>query len=233
MNTDLGYIARGRGIPGYAIQQRGVRFTAKLQEMAASEILEMVGAETLRDIKSEDPNPLIKAFVVGHEGDSRGNIVGIGNVVKRWLKEMIHSLGKSIHKGIQLFSGHSDASDNVGRTAIGEVVGSKVTEIEGRESIVVACHIKPDYRHLPLDVASVETSAGFIQREDGTIEVVMVGDVTGIALGNSRVDTPGFPGATLLGQLQAFESQHKQADESRLRLGYSTKIGQSQKLRLV
>lgn len=219
---------------GYLVpQHRSMRFTAKLQEMAANEIRDMVGADALRDIKAEDPNPLIKAFVVGHEGDSRGNIVGIGNVVKRWLKEMIHALGNGIHKGLQLFSGHSAANDNTGRTAIGHVVGSKITEIEGRESIVVACHIKPDYRHLPLDVASIETSVDFVQREDGTIEIVKVGDVTGIALGNSKVDTPGFPGATLLGQLQAFELQNKQADESRLRLGYSTKIGQSQKLRLV
>jgi hypothetical protein len=233
MNTDLGYVARGMGVQGYVIQHRGVRFTAKLQEMAASEILEMVGADTLRDIKAEDPNPLIKAFVVGHEGDSRGNLVGVGNVVKRWLREMIHALGKSIHKGIQLFSGHNATSDNAGRTAIGKVAGSKIKEIDGRESIVVACHIYPDYRHLPLDVASIETSVDFVQREDGTIEIVKVDDVTGIALGNSRVDTPGFPGATLLGQLQAFELQNKQTDESRLRLGYSTKVGQPQKLRLV
>lgn len=227
MNTQLGYPAPPR------CQYRLMRFAAKLQEMSDNEILDMIGAETLMDIKAKDPNPLFKAFVVGHEGDSRGNIVGIGNVVKRWIKEMIHALRNSIHKGLQLFSGHNATSDNSGRTAIGEVAGSKIKEIDGRESIIVACYIKPDYRHLPLNVASVEAGVDLVQREDGTIEIVKVGEVTGIALGNSQVDTPGFPGATLLGQLQAFESQNKQADESRLRLGYSTKIGQSQKLRLV
>jgi len=38
----------------------------------------------------------------------------------------------------------------------------------------------------------------------GEVVVVDVEDVSAIALANGEVEQPGFPGATLLGQLQAF-----------------------------
>ena len=218
---------------GYLIEHRAIRFNAVLQEMAADEIMEMVGESILNKLRADDPNPLIKAFVVGHEGESKGNLVGFGNVIKRWFKTMIRALGSKIQAGLQLFHGHVDTNSHEGRVPIGEVVGTKLKEIDGRESVIVACHIKPEFRNLPLDVASVETTVDYKQNPDGTLEILGVSDVTGIALGNSRVQTPGFPGATLLGQLQAFESAHKLVNGSRLRLGYANnKMGQLAKIKL-
>jgi hypothetical protein len=219
---------------GYTVRQSGLRFTAALQEMASSEIMEMVDAARLASIKASDPHPLIKAFVVGHEGESVGNLVGVGNVVKRWVKTLIRTLGSKIRAGLQLFHGHAATNAHEGRMPIGEVVGTRIKDIDGRESVVVACHIRPEFRHLPLDVASVETNVDYTQAPDGTLEIVGVSDVTGIALGNSAIDRPGFSGATLLGQLQAFESSHNsKASGSRLRLGYSnTDKGQLSKVKL-
>ena len=206
-----------------------IRFHAALQEMAADEIMEMVGESTLNKLRASDPNPLIKAFVVGHEGESRGNLVGVGNVIKRWIKTMIRALGSKIKAGLQLFQGHAETNETAGRTPIGEVVGTKLKEIDGRESIIVACHIKPEFRDLPLDVASVETTVDYKSVGDGTIEILGVSDVTGIALGSSQMQKPGFSGATLLGQLQAFVLEHTDKQGSKLKLGYSIKSGRPDK----
>ena len=190
-------------------------FKAALQEMAESEIASMVDASRLADIKLHDPRPLIKVFVVGHEGESRGNLIGIGNVVKRWFRTMIHQLHEKVTTGLQLFSGHaSGTNDHLGRQQIGEVVGKALRTIDGRESVLVACYVRPDFKHLPLDVASVEIDVAIKPTGDGSVDITGLGELTGIALGNSAVNKPGFPGATLLGQLQAFE------EEQRVKCGY-------------
>lgn len=198
-----------------------MRFRATLREMAASDIAAMIPEAKLRELKVRDPRPLIKAFVVGHEGESRGTLIGIGNVVKRWFRTMVRKLHEKIGAGLQLFHGHAAGTNaHDGRLPIGEVVGKELREIDGRESVIVACYIKPEYKHLPIDVASVETNVQMSRAEDGTLDIVDVDDVTGIALGSSAVDTPGFAGATLLGQLQAFEAQQKLGYGAPLKLGY-------------
>jgi hypothetical protein len=224
MSTKLGF-----GIP----TKQGFRFSAPLQEMAESEILAMVPADRLKAMRDREPHPLIKAFVVGHEGESEGHLIGIGNVVKRWLRGMIQTLGQKVRAGLQLFHSHATGTNaHEGREAIGEVVGSMVKPIDGRESVIVACHIYPQFKHLPLDVASVEADATFVRNGAGTVDIVDIGEVTGIALGNSTVNRPGFPGATLLGQLQAFAVSQDITPGSRLRLGYSTHKGEPGRVRL-
>jgi hypothetical protein len=42
----------------------------------------------------------------------------------------------------------------------------------------------------------------------GNLVATDIQDVSAIALGNSEIETPGFSGATLLGQLQAFAKEH-------------------------
>ena len=199
-------------------------FSARLQEMADSEIAAMVEPSRLAQIKLRDPHPLIKAFVIGHEGESRGNLIGLGNVVKRWFKTMIHKLHEKVTAGLQLFHGHASGTNaHEGRAPVGEVVGKALKTIDGRESVVVACYIHPDFKHLPLDVASVEADVELAPTGDrDMVDIVGLGNLTGIALGSSAVDKPGFPGATLLGQLQAFEDECriKYGYQSGLRLGY-------------
>jgi len=180
-----------------------MRIRATLRAMASSEIEAMISAEKLAEIKSRDRNPIIKAFVVGHEGEARGNLVGYGNIVKRWFVDMVKRLNEKIPSGLQLFHGHAATNDNAGRVPIGEVVGKKLLNIKDRLSSVVACWIYPDYRHLPLDVASIEADVDLEGDDKDKLYVADVNEITGIALGNSEIETPGFPGAELLGQLQA------------------------------
>jgi len=186
-----------------------MRIQGKLYAMAESEIVAMVPAEKLAEIKERDSSPLLKAYVVGHEGEARGNLVGIGNVVKRWFRSAIEKLHDKIQSGLQLFHGHGPTNDNAGRAPIGEVVGKKLMDIEDRISSVVACWIYPDFRHLPLDIASIEADVDLRGDNTDQLYVADIGQISGIALGNSQIETPGFPGATLLGQIQAFAEKEK------------------------
>jgi len=176
--------------------------------MAESEILSMISPEKMKDIKGRDKSPLIKAFVVGHEGEARGNLVGVGNIVKRWFTDMVQKLNDKIKIGLQLFHGHAATNDTAGRTAVAEVVGKSLKNIKDRLSSVIACWIYPEYRHLPFDVASIEADVD-LKGDTDKLYVADVNEITGIALSNSQVETPGFPGATLLGQLQAFAEKRK------------------------
>lgn len=200
-----------------------MKIRATLHCMAESEIANMIPFGVMADIKRVDPKPLFKVFVVGHEGEARGNMLGVGNIVKKWYRTMVEKLHEKIAVGLQLFHGHGVTNEHDGRLTIGRVVGKALKEISGRLSTVVACYIDRDYRHIPLDVASIEAQIDMIAGAGGELEVVDVADVSAIALGNHAVEQPGFPGATLLGQLQAF------VEENKINIGYekpeSIKLG--------
>lgn len=187
-----------------------MRIKAQVLEMAANEIASMIPSSEMQRIRANDPRPHFKAFVVGHEGEARGTMIGVGNVVKRWFRSAVEKLHDRIKVGVQLFHSHQPGTNATGgREPIGEVVGKRAAKIGDRLSAIVACYIYPPFRHLPLDVASIEAEIVFEQDRLRGLHVVDVHDVTGIALGHSSVETPGFPGATLLGQLQAFVAKER------------------------
>ena len=190
-----------------------MKFKAIFLHMAASEIKAMIPPYYFDEIKRRDPKPLFKAFVVGQEGKAEATWVGVGAVVKTWFADAISKLTRKIWPGLKLFFNHVETNETEGRQEIGEVAGSMSKTIDGKYSAVIAAYIHPEFRHLPLDVASIEAEIG-INDIDDNIRAVNVEDITAIALGNSAINKPGFPGATLLGELQAFANgQKKKGDE--------------------
>lgn len=181
-----------------------MKIRAILHYMAESEIRAMIPTEKMKEIQAKCPHPVFKAFVVGHEGEARGNLIGVGNIVKKWFSDMIKKLNDKIEVGLQLFHGHAATNDNEGRLPIGEVVAKKLMNIKDRLSSVVVSWIYPGYSHLPLDVASIEADVDLRGESNENLYVADVNEISGIALGDSTIEAPGFPGATLLGQLQAF-----------------------------
>lgn len=181
-----------------------MRILAKFQSMASSEIMTMIPQDQFNRIKAQDPKPVFRAYVVGHEGESEGRLVGHGNVVKRWFSSTIRKLYDHIQYGLQIFHDHNaDNSQGAGRDPIGEVVGKGLKTIKDKLSAIAVIYIRPDYRGLPLDVASIEADVAVEEASRGIFDIDLK-QITGIALGNSAVNTPGFRGATLLAQLQAF-----------------------------
>jgi hypothetical protein len=171
--------------------------------MADGEILSMIPASQYARIVELDPHPVFRVYGVAHEGSSTGSLVGVGTVVKNWFKNAIEKLYSKIQEGTKLFHLHNENNSHDNRQPIGEVVGKKLTTISDRLTSVVAAYIYPEYRDLHLDVASIEADIVYSKSANG-IDIDDVAALTGIALGNSAVNKPGFAGATLLGCLQAF-----------------------------
>ena len=207
-----------------------MKFPARLQQMAASEIVNIIPNDIYQEIKRKDPNPLFQAYVVAHEGGATGKMVGMGSKVLNWFSSAINKIWEKLKYGTKIFHGHNIDSSHEGRQSIGEVVGKAIKTIQSKVNAIAIMYIYPEFRDLGLDVASIETDVQ-INPDDG-IHDVDVGDTTGIALGNSAVDKPGFEGATLLSQIQAMARELKLTDEPRWRLGYRITGRGERKLKL-
>jgi hypothetical protein len=196
-----------------------MKFTAKLQQMASSEILSIIPKDVYDNIKQRDEHPLFQAYVVGHEGEATGYMVGVGARVLNWFSSAINKIWKKLKYGTKLFHGHNTDSSHEGRQSIGEVVGKAVKTIQSKVNAIAIAYIYPEYRDLPLDVASIEADVRI--NPDSSVQDVDVGDITGIALGNSAVEKPGFAGATLLSELQAMSKKLEITDEPKWELSFN------------
>ncbi len=190
-----------------------MKFRATILEMASSEIMQHIPANIYEKIKAKDSHPVFRAYVVGHEGISEGKVVGHGNVVKRWYTSAIHQIVDKLQYGLKIFHNHVGTNVHKGRQIIGHIVGKTKEVINDTLSAVAIIYVKPEYKDLPLDVASIEADVTLNDDQNKGIFDADVNDITGVALGNSSVNRPGFPGATLLSQLQEF------ADQSQFNLG--------------
>lgn len=189
---------------------------ATLQHMADNEIRRMVSDQTLAKLKITDKHPQIRAYSIGHEGAAGGNLVGIGKASVQYFRDAIVKLFENVRNGIKVYHGHladGNTTDDSKRPSIGKVVGRALKEIDGILHTVAAVYIRPEYQTLPLDVASIEADVIFGITPDGAAHVDTIERLTGIALGNSATDVPGFPGATLVGAFQAFTHSAEQTGE--------------------
>jgi hypothetical protein len=183
-----------------------VKICGKLQEMAAEEVLRNVSALDYRRIIKADPKACFKAFCIGHEGESSGKVIGIGKVIKKWARAAIEKMTNVLEVGTKVFHLHEMTNDHEGRNPIGEVVGKSMSDVAGKLSSIAIMYIYPEYKDVPLDVASIEadiTVPETINPNTRSVEVD-VDEITGVALGNSQIVKPGFAGATLLATMQEF-----------------------------
>jgi len=182
-----------------------MRIIAKIRAMAEAEVLGLVPDRIIRDIKREDPRPLFKAFVVSHEGVATPTMIGIGKTIQRWFGNAVKALAMKLRIGTKVFNGHEEDNSHDQRQSVGEVIGKTVETINGFLSAVAVTYIYPKFKDLTFDVASIEADL-MIPSDVKEFEVQEpdVLAVTGIALGDSKIDKPAFPGATLQAALQAF-----------------------------
>lgn len=208
-----------------------MKFTARLQQMAASEIINIIPKDVYEEIKQKDPHPLFQAYIVGHEGKATGTEVGGGTKILNWFSSAINKIWEKMKYGTKIFHGHNIDSSHEGRKSIGEVVGKAIKTIKDKVNAIAITYIYPEFRDLPLNVASIEADVR-INPDDG-VHDVDVGDVTGIALGNSAVDKPGFADATLLSQIQAMSNKLEISNEPKWTLAYNRTHQGEQKFELV
>lgn len=177
---------------------------ASIHPMNRDEVLAMVDPLRLQAIKAKDQDPEIRAYVIAHEGEAKGHLVGLGARVIQYFADAVRSIHDRVGLGTPLFHRHNDTNDQAGREAIGEVVGKALKEIGGKLHEVIAAWVDPAHRGKDLDIASIEADVEFQERRDGTLSPVSVENVSGVALSSSKVEAPGFPAARLLTAIQAF-----------------------------
>ena len=190
-----------------------MRFRATILEMASSEIMQYIPANIYEGIKARDSHPVFRAYVIGHEGISEGKVVGHGNMVKRWFASAIDKIHEKLQYGTKVFHEHAKTNEHTGRTSIGEIVGKAKEIIKDKLSAIAIMYIKPEYKDLPLNVASMEADIYLSDDRNKGIFDVNVEDITAVALGDSAVNRPGFADATLLVQVQEL------VDQSQFNLG--------------
>jgi len=183
--------------------------TATLQSMADSEVLSMVPDDVISRIRIFDSKPLFKVFSVGHEGQASPTILGSAlSTPLQYFRSAIEKVSASISQGLAVFLNHAKGTnEHAGRARVGEVVSSVTKEIGDKLHSLATVYIYPEYKAAKLDVASIEAEVLYSQDAQGHAFVEGVQDITGIALGDADEVTPAFPGATLLGAIQAFQSQ--------------------------
>ena len=189
----------------------------QIQEMAAEEILDHVSASAYKRIKAGDSKAEFRAYCIGHEGESTGKVVGVGKVIKKWARAAIEKLTEKLTVGTKIFHMHGPTNEQGGRKPIGEIVGKVLSDAADRLSSIAIAYIYPDYRDIPLDVASIEADIHLPEKIGPTVKIsdVDVEEITGIALGNSAIVKPGFAGAALLAQLQEFADNVDRGNRSR------------------
>ncbi len=189
---------------------------ATILEMASEDILSHVPANLYEAVKAKDKNPLFRAYVIGHEGISEGQVVGAGNMVKRWFASAIEKIVEKLQYGTKIFHKHAKTNVHAGRGVIGHIVGKAKQIINDNMSAIAIAYIRPEYRDLKLDVASIEADVRLNDDRNSGVYDADVESISGIALGNSEDKRPGFPGATLLSSIQAFanKTQYNKGDKN-------------------
>jgi len=180
---------------------------AKIQQMAQSEMLEIIPKDTLERIKQTDATPEFRIYCVGHEGDANAQELSFGRKISKafhYVKEMVMKIVEKIQFGTPIFHQHVGANTSEGREQVGEVVGKAIKAIGDRMSALAAIYLYPQYRKMPLDIASIEANIAYNPTGKNGADVVDVEQITGIALASSATEKPAFPGATLLGIVQQF-----------------------------
>ena len=175
-----------------------------VEHMAEADLLGFVDPVRLAALRQTDPHPEIRAYVIAHEGEAEGNLVGYGRAAIQYFGAIVRKIYDRLAAGTPIFRGHNSDNSHGGREAIGEVVGKARRMVDGREATVAAVYVKPEHRAEKLDVCSIEANIAFVAEGEGKARAVDVDDITGIALGDGEKETPGFPGAKLLAALQAF-----------------------------
>ena len=146
------------------------------------------------DLSTVPAGANVRAYTLVHEGESTPKDRDTGEpLVMRWGRAIVRHVTALVRAGTKFVRSHQD------RTPVGEVLGSWTAEVGGKLHSIVAGLFQGDSA-TGMDICSIEASG--VDTYGGA--VTDVGSVDAIAVGSSRVDTPGFPNAVLVGSIQCF-----------------------------
>jgi hypothetical protein len=175
-------------------------------KLSQTEILNNISPNDLSKIKSDNAHPYFRAYSIAHEGISVPKIIGEGYKKIAWPRRAIQSLKNITVKGIKFFKGHNEDNTTDNREYFGEVIGNFEKEIDGKIHHIVIGYFPDKSSVVNDDIVSMEADWSFVKNAGKWI-ADKIDSITGIALGDSSVDTPAFSGAKMLGAVQALEGE--------------------------
>ncbi|OPY84379.1 MAG: hypothetical protein A4E71_02650 [Smithella sp. PtaU1.Bin162] len=163
-------------------------------EMTPEEIKKMLTPEEIKSAKGK----MLVSYTIAEEGQSYPKVIGAGNQPMTWPRAVIKEIVRRVKPGTNLYSGHNKDNSTSGRPSVGTIIKTFAKDIGGKlRSIAIACMNEADA--VKYDVCSIEANVTTI----GSV-VSDILRVTGLAVGNSKSDTPAFENARRMAMVQAF-----------------------------
>lgn len=192
--------------------KRGVLIYASVQELAASAVANLIGQKEYSKIKATDKHPMFIKLDVGKQGVSKGPVI-LGGIKKMWNKiwsaTRIKELGKWLNRDIALFEQHNADNSHDGRRQIGRTLkGWSEEQSDGEHAYAVAyipsenSDVQESIRNKTLDTCSLEANLRFVFGKFRQLFVNKIQELTGIALGDATMSSPGFASAGIVGVVQ-------------------------------
>lgn len=188
----------------------------RVTELASTDVASVIGQRQYDLATAGDPAPFFISMVIAHEGESRGEIRGLGARVKAWAKRavraVVHAFTPAGRVPAQVFDGLIDWHGNEhSRRAVGSVVHSRLTELAGiGEAAETIAYVYPEQAELrdairrgERDCCSLEADVVTVE-ENGRLSIDDVERGTAVVLGHTSRQMPGFPHA-MVRQLCEFE----------------------------
>jgi len=176
-----------------------ITIQANTSEISQEEIKSQLTKNQLNSIKGKS----LVAYTIAEEGESHPVVVGEGSQRLTWPRAVIRRIKDAVKSGTKLFNRHNSDNSTTGRKPVGEVITTFTKDFGGKlRTIAVACMEKADAALF--DICSIEAD---VLENNG-----IVGDVdqvTGIAVSNSRIDTPAFRNAKRMQTVQCFNSSEE------------------------
>lgn len=191
-------------------QEMAVTMIAHITEMNVASDLP---AGILARIKQKDPHPFFAVYDIGEEGVSVGTAESRQKVVtkrKYWSFRAIKELARRIKENAaSIIIGHGNP------VIVGQVVHAFNRVIKNTLHALAVVHVTnadtiKKVKIKELDVCSVEGNVTLARStKSSSWFVKSVEKIDRLALGNSRVDTPGFSGAGILATIQELKQKEK------------------------
>jgi hypothetical protein len=178
----------------------------QLQAYSQDDILNILPKNILDEIKQKDSHPFFQMYSICHEGISSPRIIGEKSKRIHWTRKAIQSIKNIVLKGVKLFAGHNKDNSHNNRDKKGEIIHNFEKEIDGKLHHIAITYHNSDVRDevKNYDICSQEAEWNFFE-EAGQLFADTICKMTGIALGNSKMEKPAFSNAKRLGFVQAFE----------------------------
>jgi hypothetical protein len=151
-------------------------FYANFADITRDEVLSVVDPQILKYIKNSNKSPLLKAYIVAHEGVATPSVQGEA-VMIQFTRDGVSKVYAKMETGKPVYMDHADGEN---RKVYATVVGKGLTEIDGKLSAVAVLYFDRDQEQFGIDHNYVSMEVEFMPDKNGNINDVVSFD--GIAL---------------------------------------------------